>query len=74
MDPIHPIIPVTPHLLPVLPSPKIGIVEREAPHDPPDRRGRKRPASPASAGADDGPDAVVQDDEDDGLGHVDLTA
>ena len=74
MDPIHPIIPVTPHLLPVLPSPKIGIVEREAPHDPPDRRGRKRPPRPASADAFNGPGAAVPAGEDDGLGHVDLTA
>jgi hypothetical protein len=74
MDPIHPIIPVTPHLLPVLPSPKIGIVEREAPHDQPDRRGRKRPPRPPSADVDGGSDPVEEHGEDDGLGHVDLTA
>ena len=73
MDPIHPIVPVTPHILPILPTTKAGQVDRDAARDPAEQRRRKR--APANGGT---PEATAGElppaAEDDGLGHVDLTA
>ena len=67
MDPIHPIVPVVPHILPILPSPKAGQIDRDAARDPAEQQRRKRRPSDGGASEELTP-------EDDGLGHVDLTA
>jgi hypothetical protein len=72
MDPIHPIVPVTPRILPILPATKGGHIERDAARDPAEQRSRKR--RPASGGAPDSAGELPPGAEDDGLGHVDLTA
>jgi hypothetical protein len=72
MDPIQPIVPVTPHILPILPTTKVGHVDREAPRDPAEQQRRKRRR--ANGGAPDPAGELPSGDEDDGLGHVDLTA
>ncbi len=82
MDPIHPIVPVSPNILPILPTTRIGQVDRDAARDPAEQqRRRKRP--PANGGATDPgagatagelPAGELLAGEDDGLGHVDLTA
>jgi hypothetical protein len=73
MDPIHPIVPVTPHILPILPTTKAGHVDRDGARDPAEQQRRKR--RPANGGDPD-PTAgeLPSAQEDDGLGHVDLTA
>jgi hypothetical protein len=82
MDPIHPIVPVTPHILPILPSPRVGHIDRDAQRD--DAEGRypeRRRRHGDGGGADeDGPASgeprreLPAGEEDDGFGHVDLTA
>ena len=72
MDPIHPIVPVTPNILPILPTTKVGQVDRDAARDPAEQQRRKR--RPASEGAPDSAGELPPAAEDDGLGHVDLTA
>jgi hypothetical protein len=77
MDPIHPIVPVVPDILPILPTTKAGRIEREAGRQAPDQRSRKRPPRGAGAGGESGAvpyGELPPGDEDDGLGHVDLTA
>jgi hypothetical protein len=82
MDPIHPIVPVTPHILPILPTPMVGHVDRDAQRDQAEgrrSRDRRRRDGGAESGATDRealpelppPDVNMDDD---GRGHVDLTA
>jgi hypothetical protein len=87
MDPIHPIVPVTPHILPILPSPRVGHIDRETQRDD---AGRRYPERQPRHGDGSGPDEdgaggsgpasgeprgeLPPGDEDDGFGHVDLTA
>ena len=71
MDPIHPIVPVTPDILPILPAPKSGRIDRESARERAEQqRRRRRPPSGAADAANELPSAA----EDDRLGHVDLTA
>ncbi len=113
MDPIHPIVPVTPNILPILRAPRVGHVDRDAQRDRADGRRperRRRDGGDGDGGAGDeghdgsgsgsgpgpgpgpGSDTVnetagergllgrtsrgelLPGEEDDGLGHVDLTA
>jgi hypothetical protein len=84
MDPIHPIVPVVPDILPILPTTKAGRIERETRRQAPEQRSRKRPPRGAGAGGEATRDVgesgaapygeLPPGDEDDGLGHVDLTA
>jgi hypothetical protein len=84
MDPLHPIVPVTPHLLPVLPTPVVGQVDRDAQRDPANGRRRQRRERPRPI--EGGPEthgepapiepagALPPAGEDEGLSHVDVTA
>jgi hypothetical protein len=84
MDPIHPIVPVTPHILPILPSPRVGHIDRDTQRDATDGRSPERRRRRGNGGAADEDGASTASgqprpelpagDEDDGLGHVDLTA
>jgi hypothetical protein len=72
MDPIHPIIPVSPNIPPITPTPLIGRIDREGRRPGPDedRRRRRRPrqADPTF------PASNHPDGEDDSGLHVDVTA
>jgi hypothetical protein len=72
MDPIHPIVPVVPDILPILPTTKSGRLDRESAREAPDRRRQDRRRAPAEDAPTDYPE--LPPGEDDGLGHVDLTA
>jgi hypothetical protein len=65
MDPIHPIVPHSPTLPPVTPSPRAGGVNRDGARSGAERERRRRPARDRAAetdidglvsGDDDGPD------------------
>jgi hypothetical protein len=82
MDPIHPIVPVTPNILPILPTPMVGQVDRDGAQDRPDNRRRQHRGTPSRETSADRGEGLVEPDgeppsvgeDDDGLGHVDLTA
>jgi hypothetical protein len=77
MDPLHPIIPIPPHIPPVTPAPMAGRVDRDASHTgaDPERRRRRRSANPDSSSYDEGEYAVGDpgDEDDPGL-HINVTA
>jgi hypothetical protein len=79
MDPIHPIVPLSPSLPPVAPAPSAGRVDRDGARGDAygDKRRRRRPdAGPAARADVDGIEYVLEDGDDDdqsGL-HISVTA
>lgn len=61
MDPLHPIIPVSPNIPPVLPSAATGRIDRDTPRDKQESRKRR--------------EETTDPDNEDGTGqHIDITA
>jgi hypothetical protein len=72
MDPIHPLIPITPAIPTVTPAPLIGRIDRDNPqHDA--GEGRPRPRRPRTQDVPDGADYSQDGDDDSGL-HINVTA
>ena len=77
MDPIHPIVPVVPDILPLLPAPKVGQVSRDTGRDPERdarRRDRRRPPAGEAPHVEALGEELLAGEDDDGLGHVDISA
>jgi hypothetical protein len=78
MDPLHPIVPVSPNIPSVSPAPRAGGVDRDGAHGGAgrDQRRRKQPDAPAAHATVDGSDYYLDDPgegDDSGL-HINVTA